>query len=143
MAGRAIRVCVCVCVILCTEFRILSEPTHEPQRALDGRRCLWCVCPLKRSLYSIETGDFKPFSPPAHWGECRKQLEKQIVTDRLSPSPLALTHDWTFAWMDAFLFSVAVEKHQDRGYFANLNRRCQGSRACILVRSKLLKRDRG
>lgn len=43
--------------------------------------------------------------PPAHWGECRKQLEKQIVADRLSLSPLALTHDWTFTWMDeAFPF---------------------------------------
>lgn len=40
---------------------------------------------------------------PTHRGESRKQLEKQIVTGRLSPGPLPLTHDWTFTWMDAVL----------------------------------------
>lgn len=51
--------------------------------------------------------------PPAHWGECRKQLEKQIVAGRLSPGPLTLTHDWSFTWMEEALpLLAAVEKHQ-------------------------------
>lgn len=45
-------------------------------------------------------------------GESRKQLEKQIVAGGPEPWPTgSLTHDWTFAWMNAVLtldFSAAI-----------------------------------
>lgn len=87
-----------MCVILCTEFHILmSHKEHRRQEVL-----VLCLSPQTLSVFH-RNRRLQAVLPPAYWGECRKQLEKQIVADRLSPSPLALTHDWTFTWMDEAL----------------------------------------
>ena len=124
LAGRAICVCVCVCVCVClcvcdcmygisySYWTYTSHKEHRRQEVL-----VLCLSPQTLSVFHINRRR-QAVLPPAHWGERRKQLEKQIVADRLSPSPLALTHDWTFTWLDQALpFFSCSWKRQDRGYF--------------------------
>lgn len=97
MAGRAL----CVWLYAQNSMYLLSlhmsNEEHGQQEVL-----VLCLSPHTLSVFH-RNRRLQAVLPPAHWGECRKQLEKQIVADRLSPSPLALTHDWTFTWMDEAL----------------------------------------
>lgn len=81
--------------------------------------------PLPTSNTCTHTHHFLSLSQ----GESRKQLEKQIVAGRPSPGPLALTHDWTFTWMNAVLTLIfccspkaqgAVQLHKPRGILQHL-----------------------
>lgn len=97
IAGRALRVWFYARNFIFLLSLHMSHTEHRRQEVL-----VLCLSPQTLSVFH-RNQRLQAVLPPAHWGECRKQLEKQIVVDRLSPSPLALTHDWTFTWMDKAL----------------------------------------
>lgn len=94
-----------ICVWFCTWnfIFLLSIYMHHKQPRLREVLVL-CLYPQTLSPTMFHRNQkLLDILPLAHWGECRKQLEKQIVAGRLSPGPLTLTHDWTFTWMDKAL----------------------------------------